>query len=187
LGLEMPDSAAKRALNARQLLAVHLEVAGDTSAAICRTCRCAPQTLKQWQAMEEYQAYRRELIDMIGSRIITTTLDLGTRLDSLAQDAITTISDLCRAADSDSVRLHAAKDILDRAPNAPKIQRLVEGSGVGHIQIQIGVGAVQAMKESLLEVGEEVVDLEVGEDGSYIHSGAVVEDDRSGEIKAVEV
>jgi hypothetical protein len=111
----------------------------------------------------------REITRDITERAVQRTADLAGRLDSLAPKAVDTLEYLNTRAEMETVRLGAAKEILDRAPNAPKARKVVEQETRGII-LQISAEAFQGMRDAAREAGGTLIDLPIirmarGEDG----------------------
>jgi len=146
------------------MLMALLEVTGKDPVEIAEVVGYSPNNVRHIRRTNpHYVAYVKELREQLTSEVIAKTADLATRFDLEAPEAFETIKDLHKHSEMDTVRLGAAKDILDRAPNAPKIKQHIEGRD-SHIILQLGVAQVEGIKEALADVGErEGIELLEGE------------------------
>ncbi len=83
--------------------------------------------LKQWpQMQQEVEQYSRQ----IEEKAIDKAADLVAKFDDESPKAFKTVRSLHREGNSEAVRLRAAKDILDRAPIAPKTKAIHENKNI---------------------------------------------------------
>jgi hypothetical protein len=102
----------------------------------------------------------------IEERLIDRATTFGEQVDLMVPDALATVEELNMFAEQEGVRLGAAKDILDRAPSAPKVVKRQE-SKVEGVVVQIGLQALEGMKKAMRDIGEDgVVDL-IEKEGGY--------------------
>lgn len=104
------------------------------------------------------------LVEKYSKELSERTLDEAAKLlaefNKEAPHAFTTLVELHGKADRDSVRLGAAKEILDRASIAPKRQEIRDSGGAGGITIQLGsqrMGMIVAALEDIED--HETIDL----------------------------
>jgi len=169
-------------LSTRQIFVALLDATGLKSEEIALQTGYSVDTISRLRQNPLYVLRRDEFRRQIEQGIIERAIDLGRKFDLEAHKAFETLRQLCKSADSDAVRLNAAKDILDRAPNAPKARKITESPGQVGLILQIGAPVVEGMKEALSDVGEnDVLELIEGKDYNVRHDEAV------GAITPVEV
>lgn len=102
----------------------------------------------------EYKLLRETYLKELTERTLDETAKLLSKFNEEAPFAFDTLQELHGKADRDSVRLGAAKEILDRATVSPKKQEHRAGGGEAGITIQLGsqkmgmiIGALQDIED----------------------------------------
>lgn len=171
-------------LSPRQLLAVCLDASGYSPEEISQQTGYAINRISTFRHHNEaYIAKREELLRQIEARTVDRAVDLALQFDEIAPEAFETVRELNRDAEMETVRLNAAKEILDRAPSAPKSRKFVGGEGSGGVVIQLGAAQIDGIKATFEDIGDkEIIDLIEGRDFTTPMIEAPVE-----MIKATEV
>lgn len=157
-------------LNDRHMLAAYKEAAGMKPIQIAQEVGLSPGRLHVVRTSGLYQVFIEGIRREVREKVTDRASQLVDAFNEEAMPAFDTVQELHRNADTDNVRLGAAKDILDRAPDAPKIVKNV-GQIDARTIIQLPVKVAEGMVDTLKMVGAgEIVDL-------Y---------DEAGEFKAIE-
>jgi transposase-like protein len=101
---DIPTSKSK--LSPRQRIAAAALIAAPSVAQAASAANVTERTLYRWLELPEFRA----LVSQLESRIINSTVH---SLVNIQQEAIDIVSDLSRHSDNDSVKLRAAKVLLD--------------------------------------------------------------------------
>jgi len=101
---DIPTSKSK--LSPRQRIAAAALIAAPSVAQAASASNVTERTLYRWLELPEFRA----LVSQLESRIINSTVH---SLVNIQQEAIDIVSDLSRHSDNDSVKLRAAKVLLD--------------------------------------------------------------------------
>jgi transposase-like protein len=102
-----PDiPTSKSTLSPRQRIAAAALIAAPSVAQAASAANVTERTLYRWLELPEFRA----LVSQLESRIINSTVH---SLVNIQQEAIDIVSDLSRHSDNDSVKLRAAKVLLD--------------------------------------------------------------------------
>ncbi len=148
-------------LSQRDLLVLHMDLAGIyTQKAIAAAARCSPENIFYIRKKPLYQlAFKRMQAQMKQARE-AALLKVGDKLDVECMSAFDTIASLHKEADSDSVRLSAAKAVFDYAPNGPKKSDPQDKAPQRALFLQLGAGKLKEIKEALSDADAfEVLDL----------------------------
>jgi hypothetical protein len=94
-----------------------------------------------------------EFQNQIAQKAIDKAVDLAAWFDAKSPDAAGKIEDLMHHSEIDTVQLQAAKEILDRSPNAPKARKLLDVEARGVI-LQLPAATVENMKAAARIVGK---------------------------------
>lgn len=155
-------------LNARHRVAALLEARGELNAKeIADAINLSYARLAAVRAMPEYkllvQQYARELVD----RTLDKSSELLAKFNEEAPQAFATLQVLHEKADRDSVRLGAAKEILDRSTVAPTKREGSLGDGGSGVTIQLGSQKMGMIIGALTDIEDfETIDLLEGRDFS---------------------
>ena len=150
-------------LSPRDVLIAFLDTLNHTNVQIADKVGCSVATVTKVRKNPAFKLKKAEIQHRVEEELIREAGNLALRFDLEASKAFDTLVALHTGAEAENVRLGAAKDILDRAPNAPKSQKLTDGTAQG-VTIVLGAPAVEGMVEALKDVGEgEVVELLEGE------------------------
>ena len=155
-------------LNNRHRVAALLEARGEVNKnEIAEIVGLSVSRLSAVRSSPEYrllvEKYQQELID----RTLEESAELLALFNKSARKAHATVDQLVERADRDSVRLGAAKEILDRATIAPK-KREFRSEGESGIVIQLGAQKMGMIIGALEDVGDqETIDLLEMEDDVY--------------------
>lgn len=153
-----PDS-----LSPRDVLIAFLDTLNHTNAQIALKVGCSVATLTKVRKNPAFKLKKAEIQHRVEEELIREASNLALRFDLEASKAFDTLVELHTGAEMETVRLGAAKDILDRAPNAPKPQKLTDGTPSG-VTIVLGAPVVEGMMEALKDIGEsETIELLEGE------------------------
>ena len=115
-------------------------------------------TWDRWKKDPAFQTEVEQFKEEITQRLIDSKSNLEALFDFEAYSAFETLRDLHKTSEMDTVKLGAAKDILDRAPNAPK-QRQERLEDHQH-RIFIAGASFENLREALEDVGEtDLIDL----------------------------
>jgi len=160
---EMP-SHALQTLTPEHLFVAHLIAERRTNAEIAQATKYSEDYVGTLRGDTLIRLKVREISDEIEAKRIQSVTDLGMFFNNAAIEAASGVLDLARSAEMENVRLGACKDILDRAPDAPKAVKYEPSASEKRI-IQLGLAAVEGMKEALAETGrKDVVELIEGQD-----------------------
>jgi len=188
--LETVGVPAAKTLNATQLQAASMDAFGWPAGKIGKELGVAPTTITLWRKLPEYQEKKKSFLAEFEKKMLERAgIDFEEIMNSFVPEAIYTYVELMRGADSDSVRLHAADKLLDRAPNAPKT---IKGDGLGNVGglvVQLGTKGLEAMQKALGDIeDDEAIELMKGLDWEEIEEGeGEGEFDKNGVVKVVEV
>lgn len=144
-------SPPQKRLTPRNLLVALLDATGRTTDQIAAKTGYTREVIYNIRSSPLYKVEVAEIRKRIEDEAISGVVELPRKFDEEAPEAFNTIKHLHKKAESEPVRLNAAKDILDRAPNAPKIRQYIEGGG-GNVTLQIGVKQMEAINEALDDV-----------------------------------
>jgi hypothetical protein len=89
----------------------------------------------------------------IAGKATEKAANLAVRLDGLAPRAVDKLAELMDKSEMDTVQLAASKEILDRAPSAPKARKVVESDQRG-VVLQLPVATLENMLKASQIVGE---------------------------------
>ena len=165
----MPNNLVN--LSPRHILAAHMLASGKSLAETAAETSFSVDTLKRYKSSEDLFKHKiQEIRAQVEEALIQHTINLAIRFDGLAHKA-TDVSEAILDDAVDSVELrhstatvNIVKDVLDRAPNSPKSRKFVEGTQA-QLVIQLGMKAVEGIKEALTDIGDtDVVDLIEGPD-----------------------
>jgi hypothetical protein len=99
----------------------------------------------------------RELVrkyqEEVAQKAIDKVIDLAVWFDATAPSAAAKIKELMDTSEMDTVKLAAAKEILDRSPNAPKAKKFIDIETRG-VVLQIPVATFENMRAAAKAVGE---------------------------------
>lgn len=153
-------------LSPRHRVAALLEARGEMNAReISEAVNLSYSRLAAVRAFPEYkllvEKYQKELTE----RTLDEAAQLLAKFNKAAPGAFETLELLHTKADRDSVRLGAAKEILDRASVSPKKQEFRAGGDSGGITIQLGSQRMGMIIGALEDIGDtETIELLEGED-----------------------
>lgn len=158
-------------LSPRHILAAHMLASGCSLEETAAETHFHVTTLKSYKASEEvFKNKIQEIRAQVEKALIQQTINLAIRYDGLAHKATDISEQILNDATDDIDRRHGTattniiKDVMDRAPNSPKSRKFIEGTQAQLI-IQLGMKAVEGIKEALSDVGDEdVVELIEGPD-----------------------
>lgn len=160
------------------------DAVGKGPTAIAQELGCSVQTVYNARGVPEYVALVESVKREIRERLVDNAARVQEAYNEEVMPAFETTRELHKGADSDAVRLGAAKDILDRAPDAPKVQKHL-GDIDARMIIQFPVQAVGNMKQALEDVGKgEIVEMLERGGGFEAQEDQVSED---GMIRAVPI
>lgn len=164
-------------LNTKHKVAALLEARGELNKnEIAEVVGLSPTRLSTIRnSVPEYKLLVQQYTKELAERTLDRAAELLARFNDEAPEAFGTLCALHIKADRDSVRLGAAREILDRATIAPA-KRDVSGGGEGGVVIQLGAQRMGMIIGALEDVGDtETIKLltdeeyrEVYEDGQSI-------------------
>jgi hypothetical protein len=161
-------------LKTYQIQAALMEASGKfTTAQIAEQIGMSTMTIYKWRAQPEYKealmeykaAFERRWLAEMGT-------DYTGMLNKFIPEALYTQVQLMRKGEPDSTKLAATRDILDRAPDAPRASRGGAAGESGKVIIQIGVQARGTIKEAFADIGDgEALELMEGIDFNDAEGG----------------
>ncbi len=148
-------------LSLKELLVLHMDLAGIyKDAAIATASGYAVGSLNGVRKKPLYQAAFKKMLEQVKARQQEVVLGIGERFDALLPEALTTFQELNKSADSDSVRIRAAENICDRAPNGPRKTLTNDKAPQRALFLQLGEGKLKEIRSALLDAGnKDVLDL----------------------------
>ena len=163
----MPSSL-QSTLTPKQAYAAFCVASGMTNEEAGKTAGYAASRISILKNQNEsFIAKVDEFRKEIEERLLNNT-NLVEMFNREAPRAFETLKELHSMAENENVRLGAARDILDRAPIAPKTIKVNEGNSAGGTFIQLSLKETENIMETLESVGEgDVIELLEGGDGEY--------------------
>lgn len=151
-----PDIVAKHKIVAT-LLAL-----GKTNKEIAEIVGFTPGTIAKWKKSGKFRLMLAEAEQELRSKLFEKAISLHEQFDIMAPRAAEIMEALMDHAETDNVRFNAARDILDRAPSAPKSQKHIEEKTSTHLHLSLKV--TECMREAIEDVEEaDIVEL-IGDD-----------------------
>ena len=120
----MPTSRFPKKLTTKQLKCIELMLDGQTQDSIAKEIGIARETISRWKKQDLFREQLKEAVNM--------------KFERMAVIAQLTIQNLATNAQSESVRLNAAKDILDRGGYKPIDEQKITADGDFCITIDYG-------------------------------------------------
>ena len=120
----MPTSRFPKKLTGQQIKCIELMLDGKTQVEIANEIGVAEVTVSRWKKQDLFREKLKEAVNL--------------RFERMAVIAQLTIQNLATNAQSESVRLNAAKDILDRGGYKPIDEQKITADGDFCITIDYG-------------------------------------------------
>lgn len=113
------------------------------------------ETLIKWARDPEFAARLKELnseaFAEIDAEIKVMATNTVKRITAASDEALDTVLELMREADSEVVRLKSAQDVLDRNPETSKTHKVERKESVVHIDAKFLTLAAEAEKETTID------------------------------------
>lgn len=136
------------------MLVAFLEANGRNNKEIASEMGISVSSVAKAKAHKLYPACVANMRDHLAEHAANRAVSLAEEFDEEAYSAFGTVKELHKHASMETVRLGAAKDILDRAPSAPRARKYEESAP--KMIIQLGVSAVENMRQALSDGGAKV-------------------------------
>jgi len=113
---------------------LYYELNGESNGAeLARLTGYSPQRVWSIRNLPEYKEVLAQLQREVDERVVQGAADLGRRFNKESVEAAEKIFSLRDTAKKEEVQLAASKEILDRAPDAPKSHKVVDQNVRGFI------------------------------------------------------
>ena len=120
----MPTSRFPKKLTNQQIKCIELMLDGESQESIAKKIGVARETISRWKKQDLFRDKLKEAVNL--------------KFERMAVIAQLTIQNLATNAQSESVRLNAAKDILDRGGYKPVDEQKITADGDFCITIDYG-------------------------------------------------
>lgn len=155
----MSAVAAPTTLSPRDQMIAYMEAAGMPPREVSQRVGLSYQRVYVIRQTADYQTFLTDLKREIREKVVDNASKLVETFNEEAMPAFETLQKLHKDAENENVRLGAANSILDRAPDAPKVNKNT-GTVDARTILQLPVRTIEGMNQALTEVGEaEIVEL----------------------------
>lgn len=156
LNSEPPSTTSKKKVVAA------LAALGKTNKEIAEIVGHTPMTIGKWRRSNTFQLHLKEAEENMRTCMYEKAMSLHERFDVMAPRAAEILEALMDSAETETVKMKAVQEVLDRAPSAPKSRKFIDERKTTHIHLSMKV--TDAMREAVEDVEEaEILEL-LGED-----------------------